>query len=162
MRISSHKLLELFYRDFFEPPSRSSVQTAPTISKKPGQKSQVHFNNQVRVKKIKATGKNRSLRDDNSDDEEDDDEDEDFFGMDEGFEEGDEEEDEAEEGDQWDIGGSNDEESGESEEGIEGEEPEEMNGSSAIQRLKQDLFADDEEEIEQSKFELHVPTSAYQ
>ena len=54
------------------------------------------------------------------------------------------------------------EESEESEEGIEGEEPEEMNGSSAIQRLKQDLFADDEEEIDQSEFDLCIASFAYQ
>ena len=134
------------------------MQNVPTTSNKPSQKSQVHFNDQVRVKKIRATGKNRSLRDDDDDDEGDEDEDGDFFAIDEGFGEKDGEQ----EGSQWDISGSNEEESEESEEGIEGEEPEEMNGSSAIQRLKQDLFADDEEEIDQSEFDLCIASFAYQ
>ncbi len=76
------------------------------------------------------------MRDDDGDEEEDEDGDGDFFDIGEGFGEMDEEKNGEKEGSQWDIDGSNEEESDESEEGIEGEEPEEMNGSSAIQRLK--------------------------
>lgn len=115
----------------------------------------MRFNDQVRVKKIKATGKNRSLHDD-SDEDEGDEEGEGFTDADEGFNENEEgaEEDENEKDDgedeeeQWDISGSDDEES---EEGL-GDEHKNSNEGAAIQRSKQDLFADDEDETDRSEY----------
>ncbi|KAF8203625.1 U3 small nucleolar ribonucleoprotein complex, subunit Mpp10 [Pholiota molesta] len=137
---------ELFYRDFFEPPSRSSQAAAPTKSKKPTRSSQVRFNDQVRVKKIKATGRNRSLHDDNDgeDEEEVDNDDDDSFDDEDEFSEGDP--DEAEE-EQWDVEGSD---SGDDESEKDSEDdPKNPNSGATIQRLKQDLFAEDEEETSQ-------------
>ncbi|KAJ7837591.1 Mpp10 protein-domain-containing protein [Mycena olivaceomarginata] len=131
---------ELFYKDFFEPPRTSAPprpKKTPTSPKKAGT---VRFHEEVRVKKIKAKGKNLPLNtmDDDSD-EEDDEED--------GY------------GDFGDLGGETgfgemDDGSDEGEEdGDEGSEPDSdghsegsSNGAETIERLKSDLFAEEEDE----------------
>lgn len=61
--ISVKLSLDPFYRDFFEPPSKIQRTSVKPISN-----SQVRFHENVRVRKIKATGKKRSLRNDTLDD----------------------------------------------------------------------------------------------
>ncbi|KDR85024.1 hypothetical protein GALMADRAFT_53435 [Galerina marginata CBS 339.88] len=133
---------ELFYRDFFENPSSSNV-ASPSKTKRTGGKSQVHFHDQVRVKKIKATGKNKSLYDD--DDEEMDDDNDFFDGRTNGLEFNHADEDEEEELDDFGIGWkSADDPKGESESSSDGSESE-PESTATMQRLKHDLFADDDE-----------------
>ena len=117
--------LDIFYRDFFEP--RSNIQK--TFSKH-SSNSQVRFHENVRVRKIKATGKNRSLRDDLTTDEDD-------------FES---ESDSNDGRDNFDIQ-SESTDSGESrEEGSNEGSVDESTEGTAIQRLKHDLFAEEAEE----------------
>ncbi|KAJ7361715.1 U3 small nucleolar ribonucleoprotein complex, subunit Mpp10 [Mycena albidolilacea] len=131
---------ELFYKDFFEPPRTTAPprpKKTPTSPKKAGT---VRFHEEVRVKKIKAKGKNLPLNtmDDDSD-EEDDEEDgygdfgdsggETGFGeMDDGSDEGEEDGDEGSEPDS------------------DGDSEGSSNGAETIERLKGDLFAEEEDE----------------
>ncbi|PPQ88642.1 hypothetical protein CVT25_010218 [Psilocybe cyanescens] len=131
---------ELYYKDFFEPPSRSVSSSSPVKPKGTG-KGQVHFHEQVRVKKIKATGKNRSLRDDDDDDDDD--------AEMSGFQFGDEAEEESDDGIDWDGSGEQEDEEEEDEDDDEGDEGSDsldsQVGNETIARLKNDLFAEDEE-----------------
>jgi U3 small nucleolar RNA-associated protein MPP10 len=110
----------MFYRDFFEPPLNVQRTSFNPISN-----SQVRFHGNVRVRKIKATGKNRSLRDDDLDDDFMLDEDDSGSGTD----------DDDDDDEKLDV--QND--SQDSEEGSEDESPE----GATIQRLKLDLFAEE-------------------
>ncbi|KAI0348039.1 Mpp10 protein [Trametopsis cervina] len=145
---------EPFYKDFFAPPAK--VYVPPNKQKKPTapavdaqkKKASVRFHEEVRVKSIKAKGKNLpvsmmqkpgslSLDDDDDDEEDFEDEEDSKLSL------SDEDEDEEERGSDDDeddddaMDEDEDEESG-SEAGLEQRE--------AIERLKDDLFADDEEE----------------
>ncbi|KAF8973955.1 U3 small nucleolar ribonucleoprotein complex, subunit Mpp10 [Flammula alnicola] len=126
---------ELYYRDFFEPPSRSSAMPTPHKQEKTNVKTKVRFNDQVRVKEIKATGKNRSLHDDSDEEEEDD---EGFFD-DEDNEDSDEQENEEEEELDTDSDHQGSEE--ESEESEKHTAP-----NMTMERLKHDLFAEEDED----------------
>lgn len=139
-KLTTFAFTELFYKDFFEPPRTSAPprpKKTPTSPKKAGT---VRFHEEVRVKKIKAKGKNLPLNtmDDDSD-EEDDEEDgygdfgdlggETGFGeMDDGSDEGEEDGDEGSEPDS------------------DGDSEGSSNGAETIERLKGDLFAEEEDE----------------
>lgn len=149
----SHFLQEPFYKDFFAPPSRAVVQATqkkPQHTTSPKKtKGSVRFHEEVRVKNIKAKGKNLPVAtmyqlgnmDDDDDDEEggfgeklslsDDDDDEEGAGSSEEDEQ-DEEEEEGSDSDAMDE--ESDSESGN------------FDQREAIERLKDDLFADDEDE----------------
>lgn len=128
----------LFYNDFFQPVLPSS--TAPKIKSKmrTSRTSQVRFHDQVRVKKIKPTGKNKSLYNDSEDDSL--------------LEDGGAEVhvDEMEWSDE-------DEEMKDSEEGEEDDDDDEnednpkLGSRQTIERLKHDLFAEEEEELQDGK-----------
>ncbi|KAJ7492583.1 U3 small nucleolar ribonucleoprotein complex, subunit Mpp10 [Mycena latifolia] len=126
---------EAFYKDFFEPPRHTAPSRAPKPTSSPKKSGTVRFHEEVRVKNIKAKGKNLPL---NTLDEEDDDEDEDGYG-DMGFGEIDENDDEYEDDD------------GDGDESSEAESDEaslsgSFNGAETIERLKGDLFAEEEDE----------------
>ena len=106
----------------------------PSGKRKSNNDSQVRFHGDVRVKKIKATGKNRSLHDDDLDD----DDDEYMFDGEDDSE--DSEDQNNEDSDDSDLSDEEMEEdpSGTSEDGF-GE-------GTTIQRFKHDLFAEEEEE----------------
>jgi len=146
-----HCDIELFYRDFFEPPSRTAASISPKKGKASSSKSQVRFHEEVRVRKIKATGKNRSIRDDSEDEEEDDD----FIVDDDDEEESGDDEGEA--NDSWgglNLDGEEDSEEdseGDSEEGSEDASENSLSGGDTIQRLKHDLFAEEEEDNQDGK-----------
>ncbi|EKM61019.1 uncharacterized protein PHACADRAFT_168381 [Phanerochaete carnosa HHB-10118-sp] len=145
---------EPLYNDFFAPPSKVAINgKAPATSKAEGKakKVGVRFHNEVRVKSIKAKGKNMSLSqmyefgEDDPEDEE---------GMSEGEDDSeDEDEDEGddyEEGIGYDYEGEN-QEYGEEDEDIEmasQSEDEDDATRETIARLKDDLFADEEDEEE--------------
>ncbi|PPR06891.1 hypothetical protein CVT24_011581 [Panaeolus cyanescens] len=134
---------ELFYRDFFEPPSNQKPA-------KPKSSSQVRFHDQVRVKKVKARGKNLPLNED-SDEEEEEDHDENDFGegisgsLDEfeGDEDEDEDEDEAEAGETH-LQEDEDEESMASDD-VSSEQSDDY---AKMERFKDDLFADEDDNVQ--------------
>ncbi|KAL4260728.1 MPP10 family protein [Pleurotus pulmonarius] len=157
---------EAYYKDFFEPPPRLPAKkdkrkktAAPTSPKKPGT---VRFAEEVRVKKIKSKGKSLPVstmyEDDDDEDEEYEDEDgmlaDDFgeLGMDEdeegdGFNFGEEGEEDEDDDDDDDESGE-DEQDNVSDDDDDDEEGEEGEGRETIERLKDDLFADEEDEEE--------------
>jgi U3 small nucleolar RNA-associated protein MPP10 len=154
--LTIHNCTELFYRDFFDPPPRAPA-TKPKGKGKakapsalsPVKSGKVRFHEEVQVRNIKAKGKNRPL---STMYEEDDDDDDDEYGEQMSFEdfeagmdgegaEDDEDEDEFE----YD-----------SDEG-EDEEPEEDGGRDTMARLKDDLFAD-EEELQTGSYHGHLGT----
>ena len=109
--------------------------------------NQVRFHDQVRVKKIKPIGKNKSLHnDDNEDDillEEDDVTD---GGVDINFDEMEwSDEDEEMEDDKEGHDDDDDDENDENEENLK------FGGRQTIERLKHDLFAEEEEEVQNGK-----------
>ncbi|KAK0245809.1 Mpp10 protein [Armillaria nabsnona] len=134
---------EPFYKDFFAPPRSGTSKREKKETRKDG----VRFHDEVRVKKIKAKGKNLPLSlmfnaDEDEDGEEEDDEDEDDEGLIEALQ-GDEDEDEefSDDGD-----GDEDNEDMDMEDGAS-----EHSGGDAIDRLKDDLFAEEDEEPEQDQ-----------
>ncbi|KAF8591856.1 Mpp10 protein [Ramaria rubella] len=141
---------EPFYGDFFAPPSRISQNDSKSkqkITQKPqgtGNKtSKVRFHEEVRVKKIKQRGKGIPVALMKSGPVFDDDEDEDdVFG--EGFDEqwGGHELDEEEEDGVEEV---SNEESGEDEDDEKDTNKDGGGGRETIERLKDDLFAEDEE-----------------
>ncbi|KAG8931489.1 hypothetical protein FRC02_002668 [Tulasnella sp. 418] len=141
-----------YYKDFFAPPPRIPLPKKKTTPNSPdkglSKKRSVRFNENVRVKNIKAVGKGRPFNDLDQDDEEEEEED-DLEEEDQlnGFGEVDgegEEEFDAEE----DI----DEDGSESDE----EESEIKDGGDVIGRFKDDLFADDDdEEAETANMSTH-------
>ena len=123
----------LFYNDFFQytPPSTAVVNTKST-----SRTTQVRFHDQARIKKIKPTGKNKPLyEDDSEDDSEDDEENEAQVNV-----------------DQMECD-DEDEEMEENEEEDEEEDEEDFKPATrqAIERLKHDLFAEEEEEVQDGK-----------
>jgi U3 small nucleolar RNA-associated protein MPP10 len=141
---------ESYYKDFFEPPPRNAVfksKTKPSDVPLPKKSGQVRFHEEVRVKTIKAKGKGMPVgtMDLLNDDDDEDDEDEDAFGEMMTF---DDQEDYGEDDD-------DDEEDGEGEDDFTagGNESEsEAGGLETIQRLKDDLFAEDESPDEPGAF----------
>ncbi|KAJ7786353.1 U3 small nucleolar ribonucleoprotein complex, subunit Mpp10 [Mycena metata] len=126
---------EAFYKDFFEPPRHnapSRPKKTPSSPRKPGT---VRFHEEVRVKNIKPKGKNLPLN--SMDEEDDDDDDDDDF---ESFEEagfGEMDDNEADDGD-----GDEESQPESEEESLEGS----FHGGETIERLKDDLFAEEEDE----------------
>jgi U3 small nucleolar RNA-associated protein MPP10 len=145
------------YNDFFAPPRHSKVK--PKTTPPPNKSSKVRFHEQVRVKKIKASGKNLpvSMMYVPNDDE---DGDEDDYVGGEGFEDGfgesmllDEDEEDGEdevieEGNDHDDQIPEDENTSEEEDDSELDTDDEQRET--IARLKDDLFAEDDESEEQS------------
>ncbi|KIK21355.1 hypothetical protein PISMIDRAFT_104120 [Pisolithus microcarpus 441] len=142
---------DYFYRDFFDAP-RSSKSRRTTGTPKP---SKVRFHDEVKVKKIKARGKGLPVsammyEEDDEDDEEfvvedDDSDDQEMF-----KESSDDDEEEDEEGDEEE---EEEEDEGDEEEGeVAGTE----DGTRlAIERMKDDLFAEDEEQQKDSDMTTH-------
>ncbi|KAG7450486.1 Mpp10 protein [Guyanagaster necrorhizus] len=131
---------EPFYKDFFAPPRSGSSKREKGETRRGG----VRFHDEVRVKKIKAKGKNLPLShlfdDDGDVDGEDDDEDEE--GLLEALN-GDKHKDE-------DV--SDDSDGDEDNEHMDTEDSaSEHSGGDAIDRLKDDLFAEEDEEPEQDQ-----------
>lgn len=148
---------EAFYKDFFGPlPKAAStkVKGKPTIAPSPKKAGRVRFHEEVRVKNIKAKGKNMPVATMYSEDDEDDDE-EGVDGMafgDGDFGDGDE--DGFRENMDVDAG-EDSEEDGEGEDESEGEA-----GQETIERLKDDLFAAEETpQVGQYKHRLPVRLS---
>ncbi|KAF4605279.1 hypothetical protein EYR40_004063 [Pleurotus pulmonarius] len=114
---------EAYYKDFFEPPPRlptkKDKREKTAAPTSPKKPGTVRFAEEVRVKKIKSKGK--SLPGEEDEDEEDDDDDD---------ESGEDEQDKDSDDDDDD------------------EESEEGEGRETIERLKDDLFADEEDEEE--------------
>ncbi|KAI0374201.1 Mpp10 protein [Pilatotrama ljubarskyi] len=139
---------ELYYKDFFEPPSRAMLpkpKKPVEASQASSSKGKVRFHDEVRVKKIKAKGNNLPVsamfyEDDEEDEEDEGEEDDEMDDDEDGFED---DEDMGEEGMALSDDDEEDEEDDAMEEDEEGAEYETM------ERLKDDLFADDEEEQSQ-------------
>ncbi|KAL4068064.1 U3 small nucleolar ribonucleoprotein complex, subunit Mpp10, partial [Scleroderma citrinum] len=133
--------VEYFYRDFFDRPRSSTSHSRAGTSKQ----SKVRFHDQVKVKKIKAKGKglpvSTMMYEEEEDDDDDDyipeDSDEEVFG--EGIEEDDDDD---------------DEEDDENEDENEDEDEDEGNRST-IERLKDDLFAEEEEQQKNQDMTTH-------
>lgn len=128
---------EAFYKDFFEPPRNSAPARPKKSPASPKKAGTVRFHEEVRVKNIKAKGKNLPLSTLEDDDDEDDEEEDAYEAFGEtGFGEMDEdEEEEAEEAD----------EDGDQNSGAESDTGS-FNGAETIERLKDDLFAEEEDE----------------
>ncbi|TFK89783.1 Mpp10 protein [Polyporus arcularius HHB13444] len=140
---------ELFYRDFFEPPSRKvqNVKKLPKAAHQPSSSTgKVRFHEEVKVRKIKAKGKNLPVSATFYEVEEDDGEDDDDeYEEEEGV---DSKQDEDEEMDQDDgLLDPDSEEANEDEEDVSmDDEEDEQSGLATMERLKDDLFADDNQE----------------
>ncbi|KAI0078906.1 Mpp10 protein [Panus rudis PR-1116 ss-1] len=141
---------DIYYKDFFEPPSKSYKANDKGKGKATGQ---VRFHEEVRVKKIKAKGKNLpvSLMYQPPSDEDDEDDVEDVNGDFQGYDEdigSDQQSSDGEESgsqDESDDEGSHaEEESGESI-GSGDEEVDAFQSRETIDRLKDDLFAEEDE-----------------
>ena len=152
----SYCRIEILYKDFFEPParvsskskkSRSSTQIAEVSKTSSGK---VRFHEEVRVKNIRAKGKNLPTSSMFALDEDEDDED------DEDYDE------EMAEGDELESYGDSFEDTGEvsgSSEDLEAlDEDEGPQPHETIERLKDDLFADDDEELDQG---MHASSSSH-
>lgn len=123
----------MFYADFFEAPKRAAPSPKKSKASEAGFSKGVRFHDEVRVKKIKAAGKGRSLNDD-----------------DDGYGEIITEEDtsDSEEDEEFaDEEGDSDEEETGSLDFVDSEDEGEMRRET-IQRLKDDLLADDDEKGE--------------
>lgn len=128
---------ESYYKDFFEPPPRNPVskRKIKPSDVPPSKKSgQVRFHDEVRVKTIKAKGKGIPVGTADLLYVGDVDEDEDGFGEEVTFDD-DEEEEERQKGDEdvVDFGSTG-----------ENQSEHEAGGLETIQRLKDDLFAEDQ------------------
>lgn len=149
LRQVSHLVSELFYKDFFAPPSRKTLKargSQPSAgTSKAAKKTTVRFHDEVKVKNIKAKGKNLPLSATFEDFTGGDDDDE-YGEMGEGEDEyADEDEDEdldAEDGSDDDAS-EEDEDMG-SEDDSEGPN-ERLNTQETMGRIRDDLFADEEE-----------------
>ncbi|KAJ3977012.1 U3 small nucleolar ribonucleoprotein complex, subunit Mpp10 [Lentinula raphanica] len=125
----------LYYNDFFKPPRQS---------KQPSKSTTVRFRDEVRVKKIKAKGKNlpvSTMYGDDDDEDDDDDEGEDADAAWAGIGNEDEDEDQDEDMDEEDDS--------------DGAENFADFQRDAISRVKDDLFADDDEEEPQKDLSTH-------
>jgi U3 small nucleolar RNA-associated protein MPP10 len=150
--INQKKLMvstEAFYKDFFEPPRHAAPPRPRKMTLSPQKAGTVRFHEEVRVKNIKAKGKNLPLNTLDEEDDDDDDE-EDFEGLEE-----------AQFGEKDD--GEEEEDDDEEEEGSEPESDENsledgFNGTETIERLKNDLFAEEDDEPPQGIYTFHLRT----
>ncbi|KAI1797849.1 Mpp10 protein [Ganoderma leucocontextum] len=143
-----------FYKDFFEPPARPKApkakQTVKPVADGPST-SKVRFHEEVRVKKIKAKGKNLPVNTMFYEEEEDEDADDDYED-----EEGtgiDDDEDGGEDEDEEMASLDSDDDDEQDKDVSMGEEDEDASeaGFAIMERLKDDLFAEDEEEEDSQK-----------
>ncbi|KAH8102636.1 Mpp10 protein [Cristinia sonorae] len=151
---------ELYYKDFFEAPAKIPSK-ANKKDAKPALTGKVRFHEQVRVKNIKPKGKNLPLSSMfiEEDDEDEDDDDEEYDGE-EDEDDSDEDDDDDESGDadgmevdEEGFGGFDDEEDedddGEKDESSDqAEEEGGLQTRTTMDRFKDDLFADDDEQDE--------------
>ncbi|KAG6911942.1 hypothetical protein DXG01_000190 [Tephrocybe rancida] len=149
---------EPMYDDFFAPPPRTGpTKRQPKLNNTPKSTGQVRFHEEVRVKNIRAQGKNLPLytMDEGEDDDEDEDEDGDEDGEDD-EEEDDDDDDEIgssklrrafDSGDIKDVEFSDDED--------EGSDDLDDSRRETIERLKYDLFADEEEDTRDHDLSTH-------
>lgn len=134
---------ELFYRDFFDVPRSTKPPKKTSV---PPKSSKVRFHEQVKVKKIKAVGRGKPVS--SMDDDSDSDEAEEQGGSDQGPGLEDlEEEDDEEEGEEEMALGAEDSDDMEDDSNDEADE-EGDDGADwfTIERLEDDLFAEDQEE----------------
>ncbi|KAK7050943.1 U3 snoRNP protein [Paramarasmius palmivorus] len=140
----------LYYKDFFKAPSKTK-KAGPKKPESPKKAGSVRFHDEVRVKKIKAKGKSRPTAQMYMNDDDDDDDDEEFaeFGESDGWEEGDDFGEEMDDADEEGWGGVDDQDDDGDEDISMGEDDEtEDNPRDTIERLKDDLFAEDESEVQ--------------
>lgn len=126
--------LELFYNDFFEAPRKLTAKQQRK-KQKFDESSRVRFDDEVKVKKIRRSGKGRSLEEEGVDD----------FGesISEDESESDDDDPFNDESGDSDIHSGNEESSEEFDSDAEGRE--------AIERIKDDLFADEEDDTQKGR-----------
>lgn len=132
------------YGDFFAPPPKSrgdkgKGRAVPDDSSAPSRDSKVRFHEEVRVKMVKSHGNMTSLYDAESDSDNEDTDESDTSDQDERGVAGSPEEDDGEE----DEVGEESDESGDSE---GGEDSGDEDAFETMERFKDDLFADEEQE----------------
>ncbi|KAG6885284.1 hypothetical protein C0993_003715 [Termitomyces sp. T159_Od127] len=132
---------EAMYADFFVPPRRTApVKHQVNSTSKAGK---VRFHEEVRVKNIRAKGKNLPLYTMNDDDDEEEDDEE-------------EDDEEEEEDDEEDVEGEHDDQSDVDVEGSElSNEDDEDDSREAIERFKDDLFADEGVDADKNDLSTH-------
>ncbi|KAI0735201.1 U3 small nucleolar ribonucleoprotein complex, subunit Mpp10 [Earliella scabrosa] len=141
---------DLFYKDFFEPPSKVKAPKAKKPPKAVADEttpstSKVRFHEEVRVRKIKAKGKNLPVST-MFYEEDDEDEDDDYaYEDEEGVESDDDEEDEGMDEDEDDEMLRTGVDDDESQDDVSMEDDEES-GLATMERFKDDLFADDDDD----------------
>ena len=141
---------DLFYKDFFEPPSKVKAPKAKKPPKAVADEttpstSKVRFHEEVRVRKIKAKGKNLPVST-MFYEEDDEDEDDDYaYEDEEGVESDDDEEDEGMDEDEDDEMLRTGVDDDESQDDVSMEDEEES-GLATMERFKDDLFADDDDD----------------
>ena len=143
---------EPMYRDFFDPPPGTPSSKKSPVRAKVGK---VRFHEEVKVKKIKAKGKGLPVNTPAYWEEEMGGEDFEGFWNEEGMSNGhlDLDEDYEEDSDDDDDDDDDDMEEDEDEDSDEDDQQVGPRGRQAVERLKDDLFAEDsEEESEESKF----------
>ncbi|KIY71598.1 Mpp10 protein [Cylindrobasidium torrendii FP15055 ss-10] len=142
---------ELFYKDFFSAPRRTGGPPP-----KPGpspKKGGVRFHDEVRVKKIKARGKNLPVATMYAGGGDDDDEDEDDLPA---FEDGwEDEEDEDEMGEEDDFDEAEEDEELDEGSDASGDDGSEQSIDETMDHFKDDLFADDEAEEDADNMTTH-------
>ncbi|KAI0724517.1 U3 small nucleolar ribonucleoprotein complex, subunit Mpp10 [Cerioporus squamosus] len=142
---------ELFYRDFFEPPSRK-MQVAtkpPKVADKPSSSTgKVRFHEEVKVRKIKAKGKNLPVSAMFYEEEEDDGEDDVEYEDEDGVDSNEDEDEEMGE-DEGPLDSDSEEAEEDGEDVSMDDEEDEQSGLATMERLKDDLFADDEENVQE-------------
>ena len=138
----------LFYKDFFEPTTPSSAAAKIKSKMRTPRTSQVRFHDQVRVKKIKPSIKNKSLYIDDSEDDSLLEEDGEAVG---GAEVDDNEMEWNDEDEDMEDGEEEEEEEEEEENDDENEANPKLGSRQAIERLKHDLFAEEEVEVQDGK-----------
>lgn len=125
---------DLLYADFFEAPRKTAPPPKKSKASDAGSSRGVRFHDEVRVKKIKASGRGRSLHDDDGPG---------FIVTEEDASDSEEDGESGEEEDEEEDTGSQDFDSEEDD-----SEGEDSSHRDTIQRLKDDLLADDDEEDE--------------
>ncbi|KAI5898329.1 Mpp10 protein [Schizophyllum commune H4-8] len=147
---SDDEQTEPYYKDFFEPPKKS-----PTKGKgkgaSPKKAGGVRFHDEVRVKNIKKRGKGLPVNYDPVGDEDEDEDDE----YDEEGDVPDDSEDDEEEEDEDDDDASDDDEDMEENESDAESSLDGLRGKETIDRLKDDLFADEEDQEEAADMTAH-------
>lgn len=137
-------LLDIFYRDFFAPPKNASLRSRSEAKAPSSGEGRVRFHDEVRVKKIKAKGKNLPLSLLHR-----------IGGLDEDDEYGDDfgDEDEGSDDSGLDLDGDESVEDEETDEVMDEDDglssqsgdSEDHDNRATIERLKDDLFAEDDE-----------------